>query len=101
MEESKDIQNEAINEEDLEEVAGGAASGLGDYKCWFTKEGSSKLVGEETWLKCKSLCGPASSCGCHGQSHCVDKWHLIDTDKTLLPRNHSNHRNKMPPSYNA
>ena len=94
MEESK-----AINEENLEQVAGGDADGAGGA-CFFQPEYpyQSKVEYGGTFVKCKSWCNVGQKCHCGSRVQCVDRWHLMERDKDIAhrwypqPIEHFNHR---------
>lgn len=101
MEENKNVNEDAgLNEEDLEEVAGGGGM-IPKNVCQFTKGDRSKQVDGNTWLKCNSTCALVISCSCRNKGQCVDNWHMINSDKTLYPTGFANHNRKTPPSYNT
>ena len=85
-------ENKKLGEEQLKEVAGGNFWN----HCDFTPTGETKDDGIDIWAKCASNCGFADfKCSCHGQAHCVDKWHRLHfRTGELDPREFSNHANK-------
>ena len=100
MEENKNENGAGeLNEEQLDAVAGGVPLKRENMNCFFTRKGDSKQINGNTWLKCNSSCGLL--CGCYNTTHCIDKWHLINSDNTLSPSDYSNHKEKKPPSYNT
>jgi len=101
MENNPNIKSEAISEsideEQLAEVAGG--SGL-TRKCYFQPTGRVRAadhvgVAEKMEAECSALCKSGFICRCHGENHCVGKWHLINPEtRELLPGGFSNHQEK-------
>ena len=81
MEENKNPQAETIGEEQLEEVAGGYPGKKNNRSsdCYFEPENPPrhKIENGEVWVKCKSICG-LILCNCHGATHCIDKWHIVE-----------------------
>ena len=93
-----DNENNEINEEELVDVAGGGKN-EGWRKCFFTpKNNNVKLKGEVPWLECASSC---FDCYCRWMSHCVDRWHRLEENHDLSPRDVSNHKKKIKPTYNT
>jgi len=101
MEENKELiesKNNELNEDQLDEVAGGDVGVMGeDDACWFEPEQPIKHseANGTIYVKCKSRCNRL--CGCHGSMYCVDRWHLAEQDKIImnkwypLPKNMYNH----------
>ena len=89
-------ENKKLNEEQLNEVAGGNIRS----ECDFTPTGETKDDGIDIWAKCASNCSPVFGCTCRGRVHCVDKWHRLHfRTGELDPRDFSNHA-KKPKSNN-
>ena len=99
MEKNKNPQTETLNEEQLEEVAGGNFQG----NCYFEPEipldyEHNKYMGVR--VKCKSNClAKTSPCKCHGTEDCIHKYHRVEqfSENIWLPspineRNHSGER---------
>jgi hypothetical protein len=83
MEENKNQQGETLNEEQLEDVAGGIF-GI-SLKCYFEPQvpTESKVENGKVFAKCKSNCfgglAGLEYCNCHGRdAECVDKWHVVE-----------------------
>ena len=92
MEDNKDL---VVKQEDLAQVSGGSA-GTQWRVCYFMPTGKRRTEGNWLLLRCGSSCHPLSGvCACHGQSHCVDKWHRVDHEEELDPQSFSNHLSKQ------
>ena len=99
MDENKNPQAETLNEEQLEEVAGGST----DNPCYFEPENPPvhKVEDGLVRVKCKSTCvAPfTKTCRCHTRVHCINRWHIVEPanpgikDGTwyAMPRNERNH----------
>jgi len=93
-------ENKKINEEQLEQAAGG---GICHDLCFFTPTGKTKEENGAKWAECKSNCGNIGSgivttgCLCHGvPDRCVNKWHRIDNvTEELWPGYSGNHAQKL------
>ena len=101
MDENKNQQTDALNENQLEVVTGGIF-GV-DPNCYFEPQVSveSKVENGKVFVKCKSNCiGDMKYCNCHGKdAQCVEKWHVVEhfAGDIWLPsprgeRNHSGAR---------
>ena len=97
MEDSKNVKENDLSEEELEAVAGGGS--FSDTICWFKPSGKTKEFENYVWLECNHDCYTLLSggyCGCHGTDNCKNKWHRIDNDRILAPDFAKNHKNKNP-----
>jgi len=95
-----------LSEEQLEDVAGGDDGGWVRHSCcWFTPTGNRTKDGNSTLVQCNSSCKNLFTgymCSCHGTYMCRNKWHTLSSDTDLLAdTSYSNHRAKVPPSFNA
>ena len=101
---SKDHSTVELNEEDLDNVTGGAGPG---EKCFFKPEHpvQLKMVGNTGWVKCGSRCVTFPFlCRCHGGKFCVDFWHvMVQTYKHMwkpAPLEIRNHNAQDKTAYN-
>jgi len=88
-----------LNIDDLENVAGGTSG----RNCWFEPENPTNLEGgwPHVRVKCKSRC--TAQCGCHGTTHCVNRFHLVEQTSgnhitypfPMSENNHSDPRKKV------
>ena len=79
MEKNKNVIENEINEEELEDVAGGDVGVLSaDGSCWFEPEQpvQHKISNINIYVRCKSRC--LSYCQCNNTERCVDRWHIIE-----------------------
>jgi len=90
-------ENKKINEENLEEVAGGEE--IMDSDCYFEPEQPIQynVAHGAVSVKCKKMCRSPYTCGCYGSVYCVNKWHLVKPDEIVpdrwfpIPHNVRNH----------
>ena len=91
-------QGVKLDQDDLGNVAGGEKSSGG--RCLFTPTGQVKTIYGQKWAQCNSYCAlipGMERCPCHDNSknnNCTDKWHKVDENEELLPREAANHKNK-------
>ena len=95
--------NPALDEQELEVAAGGAAGGDICHFTWTGKE-EKRLTGsnfEEMshWVECASRASTCPFCSCHGTAHCVARWHRLESGEAyrlaLGPVYHYNHKFKQ------
>ena len=86
-------ENKKLDEKQLEEIVGGSDNGP---NCYFTPTGETRNDGSYLVAKCASNCfGFYHICSCHGEEHCVNKWHrLLAGTGELEPQSFANHENK-------
>ena len=97
----------ALQDDELDSVAGGGGSYNVSDKCYFTPSGREKEWEGEIRLECcfsGGVCyigGEAARtyCSCDGTNQCITHYHRIDSSRNLLPAGVGNHASKMPPSY--
>jgi len=96
----KDVSSgsDELSEDQLETVAGGVGASV--IPCYFEPKGRSKEVSGATWLECNASCGfYKAQCGCRFTEVCVDRWHKLESDKTLAPVSVRGHSLMKPPTY--
>ena len=81
-------EKHVINEDELKKATGGGL--LPDDHCWFKATGAKRTDTDTNgsfsyWKECSANCFstkdfPYRSCACHGQKHCVNKWHFVTAD---------------------
>ena len=101
-------ETKTINEEELEQVAGGVGDG---EQCYFHPHAQGTGYGEKQgadpsyiWMKCSYGGLGCKGCACHGRNHCVDCWHKVETSTNapLLPKGFANHNLKnFTPDYST
>ena len=100
----ENIKHKELNEEQLEEVAGGIAE-VKSANCWFKPGGEKKVHNGHLWLKCSAWsCWSVikTYCSCYGESQCKDGWHKLMFDiepSYLYDVDYYNHSLKHPPTY--
>ena len=93
------IKNAELKEGELKDVSGGFLYKLAG--CFFTPKGEltvrSSVEGyaDSYWMECNSICRGLVMCPCHGCTHCKDRWHRMDANGELWPREHANHDQKL------
>ena len=82
-----------VNEGELSEVAGGAAS---EDKCYFEPSPEMKRGELEHfyWMRCTNIGLRCLGCSCRHTPQCVDNFHKMDEFDELMPTYFANHRKK-------